>query len=207
MDDKDISRKEFFDSAARLCMGTCLCAVIGGSNPLMAEEKSENREKPAEKTRAEQRIEFAEQWVSRFMKVLDDNLDEATKLKVMMASGKACYLGWIKETNRQIKQRTFEQFADWVKTNVRDGSIRIEDKAIYMQYMTAAETGQEAPEGKCLCTLMETKPAGLSKTFCQCSIGYISAWYELMFGRRVNVELLDSVLYGGQRCQFKITLA
>jgi hypothetical protein len=31
--------------------------------------------------------------------------------------------------------------------------------------------------------------------------------HEMRFGRPVEVELLDSVLRGGKRCKFKITVA
>jgi hypothetical protein len=31
--------------------------------------------------------------------------------------------------------------------------------------------------------------------------------HERPFGRTCEVELLDSILYGGKRCRFKITVA
>jgi hypothetical protein len=55
--------------------------------------------------------------------------------------------------------------------------------------------------------MVESKPAGLSRTFCQCSVGYVGEMFRQKFGRPVTVELLDSVLYGGKRCRFKITVA
>ena len=50
-------------------------------------------------------------------------------------------------------------------------------------------------------------PAGLLRTFGHCSVGYVKELYEQRFARHVKVELLDSVLYGGKRCRFKITVA
>ena len=89
---------------------------------------------------------------------------------------------------------------------VKDGSYRVDGDAIYFQYVSAAETGQASAEGACLCPLVESKPAGLSSTYCQCSVGYVKAMHELLLNRTVEVKLVDSVIMGGKRCQFKLTV-
>jgi len=43
--------------------------------------------------------------------------------------------------------------------------------------------------------------------FCLCSVGYVKEMHERTFGRSCEVELLDSVLYGGKRCRFRITVS
>jgi hypothetical protein len=215
-----MNRKEFLSRAGLCGLGSCAC-VLGLSNlfaeetkpaapapsaqPAAPEEKKEERPKP-KRPRAEERIEFAEKWVRRFMDVLDGTLDEATCKKVMMASGRACFLAYIQETGRAVRKMSLEQYAAWVKDNIKDGSFRVEGNVIFMQYNAAAETGLPSPDGACLCPLVETKPAGLSATYCHCSVGYVKVWHELKLDRPVEVELLDSVLRGGARCRFKITV-
>ena len=54
--------------------------------------------------------------------------------------------------------------------------------------------------------MVESKPAGLSSTYCACSLGYVKEMFEQKFGRNVDIEMLDSVLNGGKRCRFKITV-
>jgi predicted hydrocarbon binding protein len=54
--------------------------------------------------------------------------------------------------------------------------------------------------------MVESKPEGMSATYCHCSVGYVQKMNELKFGRSVDVELIDSVLMGGKRCKFKITV-
>jgi hypothetical protein len=54
--------------------------------------------------------------------------------------------------------------------------------------------------------MVENKPEGLSTIYCQCSIGYVKVQHELALKRTVEVELVDSVLRGGNRCKFKITV-
>lgn len=179
-----------------------LCALdpAGGSEP-----PPEDTPKP-EAGRTNKRIEFAEQWVKRFMDVLDDNLDEKTKRKLMMANGKVCHREYLKSIGRKIQPIPFEKWAAIVKERGTDGSIRVEGRTIYFQYLSSAETGLPSAEGKCLCCLVETKPAGLSDTYCLCSLGYVQDIFEQTLGTKVEIELVDSVLRGGKRCQFKMTL-
>jgi len=157
--------------------------------------------------RSEQRIAFGEEWVVRFMGVLDSTLDDATKKMVMEENGRRCYHNWTKESGRKIKPVTLEQYKKWVGKHESDGSIRFEGNVIHFQYMSAAETGLPSKEGECLCPLVESKPKGLSAIYCHCSVGYVKEWHERLLRRPVDVELVESVLNGGKRCRFKITLA
>lgn len=157
--------------------------------------------------RAKKRIDFAEQWVKRFMDVLDDNLDEQTKRQLMMANGKVCHREYLKSIGQRIQPIPFEQWAPLVKERVKDGSIRVEGRTIHFQFLSSAETGLPSAEGKCLCCLVETRPKGLSDTYCLCSLGYVQDIFEQTLGTKVEIELVDSVLRGGKRCKFKMTVA
>lgn len=151
-------------------------------------------------------MKFTDGWVKRFFDVVDGTLEKETRKKLMMANGRACYLAWIAETKQTIKPVTVEHFRKSIADKAKDGSYRVEGDAIYFQYMSAAETGQASAEGACLCPLVESKPADLSSTYCQCSVGYVKVMHELLLNRTVEVELVDSVLMGGRRCQFKLTV-
>ena len=208
MENQSIGRKQFLTTVGKICTGSCICAAIGGFDNLMAQDAtiSDSTSAPTPKPRSEVRMEFATKWVRRFMEVLDTTLDEETRKKVMMGSGKACFLSWISETGQQIRPVTLEQYTEWVKKNVKDGSTRVEGNTIYFKYMAAAETGLPSDDNQCLCPLVEDKTAGLSRTYCWCSIGYVKQWHDMLFGHPVTVELVDSVLWGGKRCEFKITV-
>jgi predicted hydrocarbon binding protein len=211
MKDSTMNRKEFLAKAGKVCACAAAAAAAGGLTKVVAQEaiseaKPDSLPKPAE-PRAVKRMEFTEGWVKRFFDAVDGTLDQATRKKLMMANGKACYLAWIKDTKQEIKPITLEQFKKWVDTQVKDGSYRVEGNVIYFQYMGAAETGLPADENACLCPLVETKPDSLSPTYCFCSVGYVKEMHEGYLNRPVDVELMDSVLKGGKRCQFKITVA
>jgi hypothetical protein len=207
MIDRSMNRKQFLGSVGRCGLGSCSCILGGKAASLLAQESKPDAPQPAKKPRSQERIEFAEKWVTRFFDVLDANLDTEARKKIMMANGRVCFLEWIKETGKQIKPVTLEQFAAWVRSNIKDDTYRVDGNTVYMQYTWAAETGQLSQEGACLCPFIESKPAGLSPTYCLCSVGYVKVMHEMRFGRPVEVELLDSVLKGGQRCKFKITIA
>jgi len=210
MDESRINRKEFLTNVGKYCLCSCVCALGGVLGSVRADEPEPPVDQPApppKKPRSEERIEFAEKWLVRFLDVLDTNLDAATRQKIMMANGRACYINWITETNQQIRPVTLDQMKQWIDKNVKDGSISYDGNVIYFQYMSAAETGLPSQEGQCLCSLVETRPAGLSSTFCQCSVGYVKEWHDRLFGKPVEVELLTSVLRGDPRCKFKITVA
>ena len=202
-----MNRKEFLASMGLCGVGGCTCILGRSASSLFAQEAKTETPQPPKKPRSQERMEFAEKWVTRFFDVFDANLDPETRKKIMMANGRVCFLEWIKDTKQQIKPVTLEDFAARVKSNVKDDTYRIDGNTVYMQYTWSAETGQSSKEGACLCPLVESKPAGLSPTYCLCSVGYVKVMHEMRFGRPVEVELLDSVLRGGKRCRFKITLA
>ena len=201
------NRKRFLGGLGICCVGSCACALMGGFESLRAQDSVASGGGGTAPPRSEVRMAFAEKWAVRFFGILDATLDADTRKKIMMANGKACFQNWIKETGQQIRPVTLEQYAKYVEAKVTDGSVSVDGNTIHFQFNSAAETGLPSDEGACLCPLVETKPAGLSATFCLCSLGYVKEWYDLLFARPVTVELLESTLTGGKRCRFKITVA
>lgn len=208
MKDRVMDRKSFLKSLGKAgaCAGACACTAVGGLRAALAQEASQAR--PGDKTpeRAIKRMAFADQWVKRLFDVMDQTLDAASRKALMMANGKTCYRDWIRESKQEIKQVDFAAWAERITRAGKREDLRLEGNVIYFQYQSSAETGQASPEGVCLCPMVESKPAGLSPTYCLCSVGYVKEMNELRFGRKADVELLDSVLMGGKRCQFKITI-
>jgi hypothetical protein len=212
MDDKSMNRKEFLTGIGRICACSCVSALAASLNSMNAQDSTKQTAEKAsgglvKRPRSQERIEFTEKWVVRFFNVLDANLDEATRMKIMMSNGKECLLAWQKETKQQPRTKpvTLEGFAKWAKEK-GSAEYQVEGNVIHFQYTSAAETGLPSPENHCLCPMVETNPAGLSPTFCACSLGYVKEMHEQMFGKPVEVELVSSVLGGAPRCKFKITV-
>jgi len=202
--DKTLSRKNFLKLAGCACM----CAAAAETTNLIAQTSTTPI--PGEKTneRAVKRLEFVDHWLKRFFDVVDQTLDEPTRKKLMTTNGKSCYKSWIQESNQQPKKISFEE---WAKTaaerHKNDKGFKLEGRTITMQFNASAETGTNSPERICLCPTAESLPTGLSGTYCSCSLGYVKEMYETTFDRPVEVELLDSVIKGGNRCKFKVTVS
>jgi len=205
MGETRLDRKELLASAGKIGAASCMCAL--GAARLLADDGQETAPGAATAARAVKRMEFSDQWVRRFMRVLDGTLDEATRTGVMAANGRECFREWVASQGRKVTPIKFETWAARVRERPPDASVRVEGNVIFWEYTSSAETGGAAPDGVCLCPMVESKPAGLSRTFCQCSVGYVKESFEQRFARPVSVELLDSVLYGGKRCRFRITVA
>lgn len=204
MTDKSLNRKDFVLKLTQLSLGICSCGVAGGllqscSTVVEPEVKTVYKTDPA----AQKRLDFVDHWVKRFMDVVDDTLDENTKKKLIMNNGKICFEEY---AGSKVQKMTFEQLKNYIKNNPQDQSMQVEGNTIYFQYLVAAADGKPAPEGKCLCALVESKPKNLSSTYCLCSLGYVKRWFELMLNEKIEIELIESVLRGGKRCKFKLTV-
>jgi len=57
----------------------------------------------------------------------------------------------------------------------------------------------------CYCSCVKRIDKPLSKTWCYCTLGYAKALFEKVFDRKVEVELLESIKIGNNRCVIKVT--
>ena len=212
-----VDRKRFLKTLGRAGVGTCMCAAALGERAVLEagvppqEEKRvpAPQTKPGEKSqaRAAKRIEFVDVWLPRFFTVLDAELDERTRRKIMAANGKACFSAWQPNLKPRPQPATREQVVAWVAQRGKAG-YSMDGDTIFFEYVGSAETGQASSGGVCLCPTAEAQNAKrISPTFCWCSVGYVKEMHERAFGRAVNVELVRSVLMGHPRCRFRITLA
>jgi hypothetical protein len=208
MKDTPINRKQFLARVAKLGAGTCMCAAAAGMQAAFGGQASPS--KPGDKSleRAAKRMEFGDGWVRRFFEAMDQTLDETSRKKLMMANGKACFAAYAGPPKRQPGPDALEKFTRWVAQNGKEKGYSMDGKVITFAFVGSAETGQASPEGICLCPMAEAQKAGkISPTYCLCSVGYVKEMHERILGRPVEVELVDSVLRGGKRCDFRLTVA
>ena len=155
------------------------------------------------------RIEKAESWIKYLMDNMDALLDEETKIKLMNACGRSCYLNAFgvaseKKPSPEAAERTLQA--------LEKGGFRVErgNESTTIYYGWASKQnpqGLSLKEGYCMCPLVENEMPGLSPTYCNCSAGYVAELMGRATGRTVkSVEILESVKRGGKDCRFRVVL-
>ncbi len=195
-----MDRQEFLCSSARVGLG-CGAALLLGRSGLWAAE--EVRPSPCQR-----RVEFVRAWVQDFMANMDAQLDQATREKLMEANGRACFEGAIASGfyGSAAPQKAAEpvDIDAWFKAfqqHVGPERLYREGAAIHFKY-GGNPRGLKIADGYCLCPILEDGPRQLSPTYCHCSVGYVTASCEHSSGRKVKVELADSLRRGGKECHF-----
>lgn len=116
-----------------------------------------------------------------------------------------------------FSQPVTQEVIDYVKSEPEMGGGRREGGMVYelkIPYMTADFLAEKNLARKrylyCHCPWAReilngsgVRPAG---TFCNCSGGFHKRPFEAAFGQPLKVEVLESVLLGGDRCRFAIQL-
>lgn len=213
MDRDSIDRKTFVRLLGRAGVGTCLCAAALGAEAAAQPQENAAQAPPpkrgvASAERAAKRMEFVDVWVPRFFSILDAQLDEPTRRRLMVANGTACFTGSRSDMTRRPEPATREQMGAWVAERGQGRGYRMEGDTIVFEYDTAAMAGKAGSAPVCLCPTAEAQTGKrMSPTFCWCSAGYVKEMHERAFGRPMNVELTGSVLMGQPRCSFRITVA
>ena len=156
------------------------------------------------------RIEKAESWIKYLMDNMDALLDEETKIKLMNACGRSCYLNAFGVASE--KKPSPETYEGTLQA-LEKGGFRVErgSESTTIYYGWAGKQnpqGLSLKEGYCMCPLVENDMPGLSPTYCNCSAGYVAESIERATGRKVkSVEILESVKRGGKDCRFKVVLS
>ena len=210
-----MNRKQFLREALKT--GACGCAAVWGLGPGLKAEAVpglnrdlHRRMREGARTPDWARIEKAESWVKFLMDNMDAHLDEETKVRLMSACGRSCYLNAFgvageKKPSPEAAER-YLQALEKAGFKVERGSERAT-----IDYGWAGKQnpqGLSLKEGYCMCPLVENEIPGLSPTYCNCSAGYVAEAMERATGRKVqSVEILESVKRGGKDCRFRVILA
>jgi hypothetical protein len=206
-----VDRKEFLGKSLQVAAGlglACPCFGAGEGTPQAKADPSQAPPCPRTSgdyphaTPFDKRAEFAKTWTSRFMRVMDERLDEATRCGLMEANGRACATGAYGPPD-PAKKVGVDEFVDGLARHVGPENARREGDFVFFSYKQNP-AGLSLKDGYCLCPLVEDGPSDLSPTYCHCSVGYVSYLFERNLGRPVRVELLESVRRGGKACRFAV---
>ena len=146
----------------------------------------------------EKRAEIAKE----IMNTLDNRLDPAVVEFIMQSRGQGCYdkhkqgmLGDVPETVKNIHDfieyldKRWASFPDGIVDGLkRDGDV-----------LTTRIS-------KCPCEFVNATKDPISKSYCSCSAGFYHSLFEEFLGKPVKVDIVTSIVSGGDKCEIKITL-
>ena len=97
----------------------------------------------------------------------------------------------------------------WVEDSRREGRVIYAAKRpANPQAYTEAQTEAEKRRAYCFCPIIRNHlDQGLPRAFCYCGAGWYRRQWEGATGKPVTVEIVQSILDGGDVCQFAIHLS
>lgn len=140
--------------------------------------------------------------VNEVIDKLNDEVDPAIAEFIMQTRGKGCYdkhkeamLGKVPDSVKQIADfidylgKRWSSFPDSIIDGLkRDGNV-----------LTTRIS-------KCPCDFVNASKGPISKTYCNCSAGFYHSIFEDFLGKPVKVDIVTSIVSGGDNCEIKITL-
>jgi hypothetical protein len=181
-----INRRKFFLKTFRLILGTMALFLFKGLKPAFSKTRLHRQEDPMT-----QKSKFIHDWILNLMENMDEHLDEKEKINLMEQCGRACAEKHAKAEAMKHKgdlDGWLDQFKKWVGSD----NVQMEDNGVRVVY------------SKCLCPIVQDRPPLMSKTYCNCSRGWLLETFETVLGKPVEVKMEDSIMQGGKLCRFLV---
>ena len=137
---------------------------------------------------------FLAEWLKTLLDSMDKNLDEETRLKIFKETGTFCAKAHATELFKEIKTKT---------NDVNELMTMLNEKLKGTTWEVVDDGKLKVTYERCFCPIVGY---GLHKSEvqCDCSIGWLKKNLEILFNKDVAVELAESVLRGGSKCEFLI---
>jgi predicted hydrocarbon binding protein len=176
-----MERKTFLKTACGLGICSCIGAgFLSGTNLTAAENKDDDWKES-----------FIKYRYAKLIGILDLTLDEKLKNQIIENLGKECSKNSLAMNYKNNIDGYFKEIHNrWGENASYDkekGTIRI-----------------ETPERDCVCPLIDSKT--ISKSVCQCSVGWQKQTYNTVLGKEVEARCVESVIRGSKRCVFEIKI-
>jgi predicted hydrocarbon binding protein len=140
-----------------------------------------------------QKAKFIHDWISNLMESMDEHLDDEEKISLLERCGRACAERHARAEALKHKGELdgwLGRFRKWVGSE----NVKKEGNTVQITY------------SKCLCPLVQDRSPLMSKTYCNCSRGWLKEVFETVVEKPVEVKLEDSIMQGGDQCRFTILI-
>jgi predicted hydrocarbon binding protein len=131
----------------------------------------------------------------RLMDMLDREADEATRRSIMEACGRTCIGAGVLRKARDC-QRGAHSLDELLE--------RLNQQHVGGGHLWRDADGIHASYDRCYCGSVNQTPEAFSETYCHCSAGWFQQLFETLLGGPVTVDLLGSIIQGGEQCTFLI---
>lgn len=138
---------------------------------------------------------FLQYWFEGFQKGLE-TLDEAGTDAMLRECGKACAASYTARVFREewAKSTDLDSFLAGLQGRFPDsGCRRLDENRVLVTF------------GRCTCDLV-VQGYVKTPTLCRCSVHNLKENFMQAMGREVWVEMVSSILGGGERCEFIVTI-
>jgi hypothetical protein len=181
-----ITRNEFLKCCAA---GVCSCVTV---IPEAAMAETSN----AEIEQLHSQLEAARIRYAKLVSILEENLDEATRKRVFDSLGRECA--------GLFRSRTFDKYKGDLARFLK--SVEGPDGwAVKTEYDEKAGVRRVFDRGPhCSCPLV--KEGLTSGAHCDCTLGWQRETYSAILGRPVDGAVEESILRGGKRYVFRMTV-
>jgi hypothetical protein len=211
-----MDRKQFLKQSLLTGLGCCGAALGFGRNLANPEEQSASltedltrRIREGAKSPDWRKMEEAGMKFKAMMDHMDEMLDQETKIKILNACGRSCFINafGVADERKPTPERAEAYLQNLEKSGIE---VRREKETITVFFRWGAKQnpyGLSMQEGYCMCPIVESGARGMSKSYCNCSAGYVKEALERATGKTVlRAEVLESILQGDKDCRFKVVM-
>jgi predicted hydrocarbon binding protein len=135
-----------------------------------------------------------QKWIGSVVDGLDNMADEKTKVAILENCGRSCISPLFVKKAKNLKEKSSSN-EDFLERLAKTWShLKLEGKNIFVMY------------NQCYCPLVKSYEGKLSKTFCNCSRGWVKELFEKSLDKPVTVILEKSIKQGDDICRFRVKL-
>jgi hypothetical protein len=123
--------------------------------------------------------------------------DKKKRDAVMEKLGNSCFHNFFAKIAEDVKKRSngIEEIIQNI--NIASGG----------EHFKLIKNKIHATFNQCLCQVgVKETVEPISKTYCSCSLGWMKSLFNLLLEQNFSVELIESVVSGGENCRFLINL-
>ncbi|MDD2261819.1 MAG: DUF6144 family protein [Candidatus Paceibacterota bacterium] len=141
------------------------------------------------------------EWWKKAVERLENEVGSDKSVTIMRTCGSKCCGNGQRESAKKLmtESSSLIDFLDKLsKYKVKDGVL---------EYKLVDNNTIIAKHNKCFCgQVRESKEKFKNRTYCQCSVEFNKQFFEAALGKNVDVVLKQSIINGGDCCEFEVKM-